>query len=273
MHGPCTQWPVRSDLISCVAWVFQLLYRLHLDVHGFVLLPSVLSDDETARMLGAMQRLRDDLKAAQRAALDASPGISTGGQSSPGGSGRDESSVRVRNCQMTNYRKSPYKQHFMHILESDPSMLEYLLHPKMVALAEELVGGSVRLEESEASMNRRDPDFDPEAPVRYGFHAGSLPDVATYTANGLYHGTFVKTLTNLTPLGVGDGGTAVIPGSHKVAVEDRQAVIDAAYGDPDKLIYTVVAPPGSTLLFGEVSRSCLQGTVRPLSHMPACLVY
>ena len=153
---------------------------LHLDVHGFVVLPSVLSDDEIGRMLGAMQRLRDDLKAAQRAALDASPSISEGKQSSPGGAGTDESSVKVRNCQMTNYRKSPHSQHFMHILESDPSMLEYLCHPKMVALAEELVGGNVRLEESEASMNRRRPDFDPDAPPRYGFHAGSLPDIATY---------------------------------------------------------------------------------------------
>lgn len=74
---------------------------------------------------------------------------------------------------------------------------------------------------------------------------------SSYTAKGLYHATFVKTLTNLTPLGVGDGGTTVIPGSHKVAVEDRAAVIAAAYGDPDNLIHTVVAPPGSTLLFGE----------------------
>ena len=32
---------------------------------------------------------------------------------------------------------------------------------------------------------------------------------------------------------------------------DRQAVIEAAYGDPQRLIHTVVAPPGSTLLFGE----------------------
>lgn len=223
---------------------------LHLDVHGFVVVPAVLSDGEIARMLGAMQRLRDDLKAAQRAALE--PSSSDGRQRcSPGGSGTDESSVKVRNCRMTNYRKSPHKQHFMHILESDPSMLEYLCHPKMVAMAEELVGGSVRLEESEASMNRREPDFDADAQPRYGFHAGSLPDVATYTANGLYHATFVKTLTNLTALGVGDGGTTVIPGSHKVSVQDRQAVIDAAYGDPDNLIYTVVAPPGSTLLFGE----------------------
>jgi hypothetical protein len=74
---------------------------------------------------------------------------------------------------------------------------------------------------------------------------------SSYSANGLYHATFVKTLTNLTPLGPGDGGTTVIPGSHKVAVEDRAAVIAAAYGDPDNLIHTVVAPPGSTLLFGE----------------------
>ena len=74
---------------------------------------------------------------------------------------------------------------------------------------------------------------------------------SSYSANGLYHATFVKTLTNLTPLGAGDGGTTVIPGSHKVAVEDRAAVIAAAYGDPDNLIHTVVAPPGSTLLFGE----------------------
>ena len=74
----------------------------------------------------------------------------------------------------------------MHILESDPAILEYLTHPRMVAMAEELVGGSVRLEESEASMNYRAPEFDPAAPIKFGFHAGSLPDVATYTANGLY---------------------------------------------------------------------------------------
>jgi hypothetical protein len=167
-------------------------------VHGFVLIPSALSDDEIARMLGAMQRLRDDLKAAQRAELAASPDADV-----------DEASVKIRNCKMTKYSSSPHRQHFMHILESDPSMLEYLAHPKMVAMAEELVGGSVRLEESEASMNRREPDFDPDAPPRFGFHAGSQPDVATYTANGLYHATFVKTLTNLTALGVGDGGTTV----------------------------------------------------------------
>ena len=107
-----------------------------MDVHGFVVVPSILSDGEITRMLGAMQRLRDDLKAAQRTALDAQPSISDGSQSSPGDPGTDESFVKVRNCRMTNYRKRPHKQHFMHILESDPSMLEYLCHPKMVAMAE-----------------------------------------------------------------------------------------------------------------------------------------
>jgi hypothetical protein len=175
---------------------------------------NALDDGETARMLGAMQRLRVDLKLAQREALEADAALADGQASSPGGSGTDESWVKVRNCQMTNYRKSPHRQHFMHILESDPSLLEYLAHPRMVGMAEELVGGSVRLEESEASMNRREPDYDPAAKPRFGFHAGSLPDIATYTANGLYHATFVKTLTNLTPLGVGDGGTYGAQATH-----------------------------------------------------------
>ena len=53
-------------LLIILLWTSR---RLHLDVHGFVVVPSIFSDGEIARMLGAMQRLRDDLKAAQRAAL------------------------------------------------------------------------------------------------------------------------------------------------------------------------------------------------------------
>ena len=116
-------------------------------------------------------------------------------------------------------------------------------------MAEELVGGSVRLEESEAAVNERDPEIDLAAEPRYGFHTGTSPDVGTYVENGLYHCTFVKTLTNLTELGPDDGGTVVIAGSHKVKC-DRETIIAAAYEDP-ALIHQVVAPAGSTLLFGE----------------------
>eukprot|EP01052_Picozoa_sp_SAG31_P037642 SAG31_NODE_4897_length_2879_cov_1.749281_1_plen_159_part_00 len=119
----------------------------------------------------------------------------------------------TQGCRMTSYRQRPHRLHFMHILESDPAILEYLAHPRLVAMAEELVGGTVRLEESEASINsrdRREQTVADAATARYGFHAGSLPDLGTYNAKGLYHGTFVKTLTNLTPLGPDDGGTTVV---------------------------------------------------------------
>ena len=142
--------------------------RLHLDVHGFVVVESALDDGEIARMLGAMQRLRDDLKAAQAEYLATAESADA-----------DDESVKVRNCRMGSYVKRPYKQHFMHILESDPAILEYLAHPKLVGMAEELVGGSVRLEESEATMNRREPELDLSAPPTYGFHAGSQPDIGT----------------------------------------------------------------------------------------------
>ncbi len=70
--------------------------------------------------------------------------------------------------------------------------------------------------------------------------------------DGLFHCHFVKTLTNLTDLGPDDGGTMVIAGSHKLSHLDDKDVIDAAGSDP-RLIHTVVAPAGSTLLFFETT--------------------
>ena len=198
--------------------------RYHLDVYGYVVVEKTLSDDLVSRLLEAMYRLRRDL------------------QASP-----DPSTAVVRGCRLSSSRD--HHLHFAHILESDPAILEYLTHPYLVGMAEELVGGTIRLEESEAVINRRVPDFDPAAPPQYGFHTGTSPDIGTYTENGLYHCTFVKTLTNLTELGPDDGGTTVIAGSHKIRCP-RDEIIACVYEDPS-LIHQVIAPPGSTLLFGE----------------------
>ena len=198
--------------------------RYHLEVYGYVLIENTLTTDENGRLLEAMLRLKRDLLATD-----------------------DPAQARVRNCRLSGYR--PQYLHFAHILEADPAIFDYLTHPRLVGMAEELVGGSGRLEESEAVINLRDPETDLSAAPHYGFHAGTNPDVGTYVENGLYHCTFVKTLTNLTALGPDDGGTVVIAGSHKVK-GDREAIIAAAYDDPT-LIHQVVAPAGSTLLFGE----------------------
>ena len=198
--------------------------RYHLEVYGYVIIENTLTADETGRLHEAMQRLKRDLLATD-----------------------DPSKDSVRNCRLS--ANKPHHQHFAHILEADPAIFDYLTHPRLVGMAEELVGGSVRLEESEAVINSRDPEADFSAPPRYGFHTGTSPDVGTYVENGLYHCTFVKTLTNLTELGPDDGGTTVIAGSHKVK-GDREAILAAAYEDPS-LIHQVIAPAGSTLLFGE----------------------
>jgi len=198
--------------------------RYHLDVYGYVVIENTLTADETGRLREALQKLKRDFLATD-----------------------DPGNATVRNCRMSVYK--PHHIHFAHVLESDPAILDYLTHPRLVAMAEELVGGSVRLEESEAIINSRAPDFDANAPRRYGFHTGTRPDVGTYTENGLYHCHFVKTLTNLTDLGPDDGGTVVIAGSHKVKAPEAQ-IIACAYEDPS-LIHQVIAPAGSTLLFGE----------------------
>jgi len=198
--------------------------RYHLDVYGYVVIENTLTADETGRLREALQKLKRDFLASD-----------------------DPANATVRNCRMSVYK--PHHIHFAHVLESDPAILDYLTHPRLVAMAEELVGGSVRLEESEAIINARAPEFDANAPRRYGFHTGTRPDVGTYTENGLYHCTFVKTLTNLTDLGPDDGGTVVIAGSHKVKAPEAQ-IIACAYEDPS-LIHQVIAPAGSTLLFGE----------------------
>ncbi len=198
--------------------------RYQLDVYGYVVIPNTLTATEISSLLEALYRLKQDFLS------NANPADRV-----------------MRNCRLSVYKA--HHLHFAHVLETDPAILAYLSHPRLVSMAEELVGGSVRLEESEAIINSRAPDYDPAATFRYGFHTGTRPEFGTYTKNGLYHCNFVKTLTNLTPLGPDDGGTVVIAGSHKVDVPIEQ-IIACAYEDRS-LIHQVVAPAGSTLLFGE----------------------
>jgi hypothetical protein len=73
----------------------------------------------------------------------------------------------------------------------------------------------------------------------------------SHVKNDLHHFNFVKTLTTLVDLGSDDGGTVVIPGSHKIAAP-QEDIIAAAHADP-KLIHQLVAPAGSTLLFSETT--------------------
>ena len=59
----------------------------------------------------------------------------------------------------------------------------------------------------------------------------------------------MKTLAYLTDVGPDDGGTCVIPGSHRLTWPQNE-MIEAALAD-DKLIYQVEASAGAVLLFAE----------------------
>ena len=155
---------------------------------------------------------------------------------------------RVNGCYLTNY-SPPNFIALGHLTEAHPALFEYLTHTRMVGMAEEAMGGKVRLEESAAILNRRDPDEDPGKAFRFTFHRGGQPGFDSYIFDDLYHCTFLKTLTNLTDLGPDDGGTTVIVGSHKLNCPEDE-IVAAAYEEPS-LIHQVEAPAGSTMLMCE----------------------
>jgi hypothetical protein len=202
--------------------------RYHFDVFGYVIIEDTLPKDEIELLLEVLRRLRRDVW--------------------------DEAG-QVGNV----FVKTRTRHHLTveRINEYDASIVEYLTHPWVVGIAEELTGGMVRINSATAIINSRDPQT-AGRPFTYGFHKGVSPAWGTFTRNGLFHTTMVRAMTNLTELGPDDGGTVLIAGSHKIAptgqdpavVEDDAAIIAAAYEDP-RLIHKFVAPAGSTLIFSE----------------------
>ena len=195
--------------------------------------PQTLSPAESAALLAELKALRDELLA------------QTGGEFPK--QGRQEfGGTRVRSA----YLGGSEEQHsVVNLVEAGGLITGYAAHPRMVAMAEELIGAEARILEHNSIINRRRKDYDPSAPVSYGWHRGATPGEASHEHGSLIHCNFVKTLTNLTELGPDDGGTVVIAGSHRMQVSPAD-LIAMANADPS-LIHQVVAPAGSTLLFGE----------------------
>jgi hypothetical protein len=199
--------------------------RYHYDVFGYVIVPGVFTREECERMRGALIRLRGDLRAANPA---------------------DPMAARIKGAHFAV--NQPHHVYVTNMYEYDDALLNYVCHPRCVGMAEEIMGCEARITEFNAHLNSRDPAADFTKPPKYGLHHGVDVPFGSHTVGGLYHCNFVKTLTNLTDIGPDDGGTVVIAGSHKVS--DYQGAIQAAAEDPS-LIHRVVAPAGSTLLFGE----------------------
>ena len=192
--------------------------RLHIEIYGYVIVENLLSAAEVNGLKDTLYEIEDRFR--------------TSGQM-PG-----------PNCFNTSTTEQFFRiDNLPHLA---PTFFDYVTHPRIVGMAQEIIGGPARLQQSDAHIRRPVPDLD----GRYGFHRGINP-AYDHTENGLYHFSFVKALTNLTDLGPDDGGTTVIAGTHKVPVDVPQEAIVAAAMDDPSMIHQVEAPAGSTLLFYE----------------------
>lgn len=192
--------------------------RLHIEIYGYVIIENVLSSGEVNALKDTLYGIEDDFRR-------------TGELPGP-------------NCFNTSTTENFFRiDNLPHLA---PCFFDYLTKPFIVGMAEEIIGGRARLQQSDAHIRRPVPDED----RRYGFHRGINPAYEHYD-KGLYHFSFIKALTNLTDLGPDDGGTTVIAGTHKVPTDiPQEAIVSAAMEDPS-MIHQVEAPAGSTLLFYE----------------------
>ena len=192
--------------------------RMHLEVKGYVVLKEFISPERVRELLDTIHRMEAEYRASGEL-----PGP---------------------DCHLSATGEEYFRiDNLPHLA---PCFFDYLTDPRIVAAAEEITGKNVRLEQSDAHVRR--PGAANEG---YGFHRSISNGYAHVSESGLYHYSFVKALTNLTDLGPDDGGTAVIPGTHKVPPEvGREEIVAAAMEDP-RLIRQVEAPAGSTLLFFE----------------------
>ncbi len=169
--------------------------RLHIEIYGYVIVPDVLDQDEISTLKDTLYHIEDDFRRTGEL-----PGPSCFNTSTT------ETFFRIDNLP--------------HLA---PCFFDYITKPFIVGMAEEIIGGPARLQQSDAHIRRHLP----EEPAKYGFHRGINP-AYDHRDKGLYHFTFIKALTNLTDLGPDDGGTTVIAGTHKVPTDVPQEAIIAA---------------------------------------------
>lgn len=192
--------------------------RLHIDIYGYVIIENLLKQSDIATLKDTLYGIEDDFRRTNELPGPTCFNIST-----------TEEFFRIDNLP--------------HLA---PCFFDYISHPHIVGMAEEIIGGPARLEQSDAHIRRPIPGKN--RPL--GFHR-TINSAYNHYSQGLYHYSFVKALTNLTDLGPDDGGTTVIAGTHKVPIDvPDETIINAALDDPS-LIHQVLAPAGSTLLFFE----------------------
>ncbi len=200
--------------------------RLHFDMHGYVIIENVFSDTEADEMRDALIEVRE------RARRERDTGIPD---------------PALNGAKVEWYSEA--HERLLGLGRAHERILDFIFNPYLVGMAEEVIGGAARINETNGHINRK-CDWG-----RTGWHRGADIQVATYTKRNLFHCNFVKTLVNLTDFGPDDGGTVCIPGTHKIDIPSQQ-LREIVEHHPE-MIHQFVAPKGSVFLFAE---TLLHGT-------------
>ena len=132
-----------------------------------------------------------------------------------------------------------------------PHLLETALHPVLLPIIEEVVGGEVRLEEHQYLINYPEAsELEPSDPVisvkDEGWHRGTAPNFGSFEAANHYHCMFSKAFIYLTDNGPGEG-TWIVPGSHRM---DLPAKTLREFMD-DTLVQQLQSRAGDVLILSE----------------------
>jgi ectoine hydroxylase-related dioxygenase (phytanoyl-CoA dioxygenase family) len=195
--------------------------RLHLEAHGYVVVENAIGAELTGRLVEAVYRLQSEAHA---------------GQAPQGGA--------------TLYSNRPDYFRVLQPHLTDKAALDYVVHPRILGMAREATGGArIRYMEADCQIRRPNP-LEASTPMisADGLHRGIRANW-TLDLHGRARAPFVKMLTNLTDIGPDDGGTVVVPGSHRSPLSVLEIV--RALSDDPSMVRRVVAPAGSTLLFFE----------------------
>lgn len=103
----------------------------------------------------------------------------------------------------------------------DPLLLATALHPAILPVIEDVVGGEVRLEEHQFLINYPAAEPPPADLKSLDWHRGIAPSFGSFASGGRTHCLFTKGFIYLTDNGPGEG-TWVVPGSHRIEMPTAQ---------------------------------------------------
>eukprot|EP01045_Picozoa_sp_COSAG04_P005427 COSAG04_NODE_253_length_18812_cov_10.793043_2_plen_210_part_00 len=193
LHGPGTGGRTLAHVAGAedpprveesAAPVLTQAQRLQIEVDGFIVVPNVLSAEETSTLREAMY----EMERCWRQTGELPP-------------------ARDPNHHSWLTSNTPDFWRVDNVPHLGQCFLDYVAHPRLTAIVQEMIGVSIRLEQSDAHIRRQPTQLQGRPGFHAGPHTSGVGPYGRHSASDWYRFAYVKTLTNLTDLaGPEDGG-------------------------------------------------------------------